>query len=365
MKKSTLLLAGLIFLFFLNACQKDDHSFPNTGRVYTLSNQTSANQVLAFIRNAQGSLTPDKSYATGGKGTGAALGSQGALTLSSDQNWLFAVNAGSNDISVFKVTKQALVLTGTIASGGTTPISIAQYKNLVYALNGGGNGSIAGFYLLSNGSLAAIPNSVRQLGGEVTGPAQIAFANDGAALVITEKAASKIVTYTIGAAGMPGTMHQLSAASPTPFGFAIGRQGTVFVSEAAQGALSVYHIDNNAIATLVDGPVLTHQNAACWVVLTKDGRFAYVANAASNSISGYRVDASNHVTLLNSDGVTGQTGEGSKPIDEALSNNSRFLYVLNSGNQSIRAFAVQNDGRLQLIGDAGGLPAGAAGLAAQ
>jgi len=365
MKKFKLLLAGLAISVFFIACKKDDHSSKAAGFIYTLSNKPDGNSVLTFTRNSRGSLVPSHAFSTGGKGTGSALGSQGALMLSADHHWLLAVNAGSDDISAFKITENALILTSTISSGGATPISITNYKNLVYVLNAGGNGSIAGFYLLPDGSLTAIPNSTRQLAGEVTGPAQVAFTDNGAALVITEKAANKIITYNMNSMGLPGTVHQINSASPTPFGFAVGKQGTIFVSEATQGALSVYHINNNAVASLVDGPIFTHQNAACWVVLTDNNKYAYVANAASNSISGYRVDVSGHVTLLNADGITGQTGNGSKPIEEALSNNSKFLYVLNSGNQTIRAFAVNSDGSLQLIGDTGGLPTGAAGLAAE
>src|ERR1043165_1941400 len=70
------------------------------GVVYTLTNQVAGNSVAVFDRAADGSRTSAGIVSTGGTGTGAGLGSQGALALSRDGQWLLAVNAGSNDISV-------------------------------------------------------------------------------------------------------------------------------------------------------------------------------------------------------------------------------------------------------------------------
>src|SRR2546429_4139450 len=74
------------------------------GAVYTLTNQVAGNAVAVFARGADGRLTAAGTVSTGGTGTGASLGSQSAVTLSDDGRWLFAVNAGSNDVSVFSVS---------------------------------------------------------------------------------------------------------------------------------------------------------------------------------------------------------------------------------------------------------------------
>jgi hypothetical protein len=68
--------------------------------------------------------------------------------------------------------------------------------------------------------------------------------------------------------------------------------------------------------------------------------------------------------MLNADGRTGVTGDGSGPADMALSHNSQFLYVRNGRNGTIGAFAVGGDGSLQPLPGAAGLPAGTVGLAA-
>src|SRR5436305_1920706 len=71
----------------------------NVGAVYTLTNAAAGNRVAVFDRASDGALTPAGTYSTGGLGSGDGLGSQGALALSQGNKWLFAVNAGSNEIS--------------------------------------------------------------------------------------------------------------------------------------------------------------------------------------------------------------------------------------------------------------------------
>ena len=73
------------------------------GAVYTLTNSAAGNAVAVYDRDNGGHLTPAGSYSTHGLGTGAGLGSQGAVILSKGNKWLLAVNAGSNEISTFSV----------------------------------------------------------------------------------------------------------------------------------------------------------------------------------------------------------------------------------------------------------------------
>ena len=111
------------------------------GAVYAMTNDSAGNSIMVFKRAADGTLTAAGSYSTGGVGYGTGsdpLGSQGALVLSNDGHFLFAVNAGSNDVSVMQVGHAGLSLVSKMPSGGTEPVSVTQYKDLVYVLNAGG-----------------------------------------------------------------------------------------------------------------------------------------------------------------------------------------------------------------------------------
>jgi 6-phosphogluconolactonase len=341
--------------------QDDGESGPRA--VYTLTNQVAGNAVAIFSRAADGTLTPAGSVATGGTGTGAGLGSQGAVTLSDDGRLLFAVNAGSNDLSVFHVDPQGLSLLSRTPSGGTLPISVTVSHNVVYVLNAGGSGNITGFTIDAAGALTPLAGSTKALSRAAPAPAQVAFSADGRELIVSEKGTSLLDVYPVDENGVAGELRSFTSAGGTPFGFAVGSHNLVFVSEAAApGSASSYRLTSVSSLQLVSGTILTHQGAPCWAVVTKDGRFGFTGNG-SGSVSGFRVAPDGSIRLL--DGGAASTIIGSGVNDIALSGNSRYLYALGTGSQqAIYAFRIQNDGSLQALGPVGGLPAGTRGLAA-
>jgi 6-phosphogluconolactonase len=335
------------------------HSEAST--IYTMSNAAEGNELLAFRQQADGSLTPVASYSTGGLGSGGGLGNQGALA--SDGEHIFVVNAGSDDVSVFKIEGSRARLVDTIASGGERPISVTVHRHLVYVLNAGSD-SIAGFIWTRNGTLRALPGSEQPLSGAGTDPAQIQFSADGDTLIVTEKATNNIVLYSLGHRGVPEDRTVVPSLGQTPFGFALGKGRQLIVSEAAGGAtnassVSSYWLNRRGDLRVIDATDPTLQSAACWVVVTPDGRFAYVTNTGSGTISGFRIFAG-HLFRLNRDGVTATTGAA--PIDMTLSRGGRVLHALNSGDHTISSFRVLKDGRLERIGELAGLPAAANGL---
>jgi 6-phosphogluconolactonase len=345
------------------------------GAVYVLTNQVE-NAVAVFHRSAQGTLTPAGEFPTGGAGDPGdppindALGSQGALILSEGNQFLFTVNAGSNEISVLRVGKNGLALVAVVDSGGVRPISLALHENLLYVLNEGDTPNITGFTVGDDGTLTPLADSTQPLiGGAAADPAQIGFSSDGGLLVVTEKAGNRLNTYIIDENGLPSAPIDNPSNGMTPFGFAFNNAGTLIVSEAFGGApnqstVSSYGASEDGILNVISGSVPDLQTAACWVVTTNNGKLAFVSNTGSGNISSYRVSGEDGtLTLANS--VAGDTGAGSGPIDMALNNSSRFLHVLAGGSQSVASFRVEKNGNLTLIDSDGGLPLGAQGIAAK
>ncbi len=324
------------------------------GHVYTETNAASGNSVLVYGRGADGSLTLIKSINTGGTGTDAGLGSEGALAFAGQ--WLLAVNAGSNDISVISLENGAVK--GPFNSRGTMPISLTVYQNLVYVLNAGSS-NISGFRLSSNGTLRPIANSTRTLGG--TQPAQVKFTPNGEALVVTEKGTSTIDTFTVNGDGTTQGPFTHASSGSVPFGFDVTGRNSIVVSEAANSAASSYRVQGNGGLKLVSASVVNGQLAACWVVITSDGRVAYTADAHNGKISSYGVSSNGSLTLLQ--GIAGDTG--GTPLDEAVSSHDQFLYVLNPGTAEINAFTIQSGGSLTNLTGVSGIPASAAGLLAR
>jgi 6-phosphogluconolactonase (cycloisomerase 2 family) len=185
-----LLLSALVLVALSAATATAQAGDSSPGAVYTLTNSAAGNAVLAFARAADGALTSQGSFATGGLGSGAGLGSQGAVVLSNDGRQLFAVNAGDSTVSLFDVQPDGLQLDATVASGGSHPISATVHGSLLYVLNANG---ISGF-TVGKHSLTPLAGSARSLGAGSAGPAQIQFSTDGSLLVVTEKASNTIDT---------------------------------------------------------------------------------------------------------------------------------------------------------------------------
>lgn len=368
MRRSFLVAFAAAALVTTTPLQADDDREFLLGALYAMSNATSGNRILTWFRLPDGRLLPGGSTATGGTGTGGGLGNQGSLVLTSNERWLLAVNAGSHSLSVFAVRPFSLDLRDVQPSGGQRPISVTAHGRLVYVLNAQSD-SITGFRLTANGRLTPLAGSTRALSAAGTDPAQIAFAPDGQTLIVTEKATNSIVTFIVDRDGLPGDARVQPSNGATPFGFAFDKRDHLLVSEAFGGApdasaLSSYDVGDEGEITTIAASVGTTETAACWTEVTPDGRFAYVTNTGSGSVSGYAVGVDGNLELLDADGRTGVTGAGSAPIDLAITDGGRFLYTLNSGSNTITGFRIANDGALSLLPFTVQVPAGANGVVA-
>ena len=337
-----------------------------------MSNAAEGNAVLVFDRDLVGKLTPAGEFDTGGLGTGAGLGNQGGVIIDPSNRWLFVVNAGSDDISVFAIDADGLTLVDREPSGGENPISLTYSGNLLYVLNAGGAVSgtdeITGFTVGADGTLTPIPGSTQLLSAANTGPAQVSFNTDGDVLVVTEKATSLIDTFTVGSDGVAVPANTFASSGMTPFGFAIGKRDQVFVSEAVGGAtdqssVSSYQLGKDGSLAVISPSVGTTETAACWAIVSNDGRFTYTTNAGSGTISGYRIGFDGSLALLDANGRTGNTGKDSGPLDMAFSNDGRNLYTLNGQSDTIGVFKVKDKGGLARLNSHIDVPASANGLA--
>ena len=355
-----------------------DNNDGEAAAVYLMTNQV-PNAIKIFARGHNGNLIPGGMVATGGDGNPVPqagdpptdpLASQGSLVLSEGKRFLFAVNAGSNDISVFRVGPRGLTLTDRAPSGGMRPISLAVHGNFLYVLNEGGTPNITGFRFSNQGQLTSLANSTEPLSGDaMPDPAEVAFTPRGDVLVVTEKHSNNIDAYILGDGGIPTGGPTVTASNgQTPFGFGFDGCANLIVSEAMGGmpdaaALSSYHFRPNGNLDVTSGSVPDNQTAACWIVISNRSRFAYTTNTGSGTVSSYRIQSGGVLTLANS--VAADLGMGSAPIDMALEKTGRFLYVHAAGAQEIKVLRIASDGTLTLVSSTGGLPMGAQGIAAR
>jgi 6-phosphogluconolactonase len=341
------------------------------GHVYVLNNDLAgANSITVFARAADGGLSDPRVVTIGGRGSLAAFsdGTQGSLIITADGQRLFAVDAGSDQISVIDVRGGQLAVAGVFGSAGAGPVSLTYGGGLLYVLNAANASdspaNVAGFSVDSSGALHSIPGAIRPLSSAHPNPAQVLLDPLRRTLLITEKGTNLIDVYQVGGDGSltrPTTVH---SSGNFPFGMNFvqsGGQSEVIVADAAAGpngtgGVTAYSLVDRLLN--LQGPVFDGQIAPCWMVTTADGRFAYTSNADSRSISGYRIGSDGGLSLLNADGVTGLTPSDTFPLEEALSRDSRFLYVLDSrlllktpGPATLGGYRIESNGALTSVVD--------------
>jgi YVTN family beta-propeller protein len=331
------------------------------GHVYVQTNDAAGNHVVAFSRASDGTLTQDQSVATGGTGIApVGLGSQASIAITDDGEHLLVVNAGSDDVSLFDASATDLRL-ADVTRVGDRPVSVAVSGSLVYVLDQGAD-AIQGLRITDEDTLVRIPKSSRPLSGSDVGGAQVAFGHGGRILAVTEKNTQLIDTYVVRSNGRAAGHRVQPSSGPTPFGFQFGPDGRLYVSEAPMSAVSSYDVARDGTLSTITASLSNGQGAACWLVVSTDGRFAYTANAATGNVSEYDI-ASNGALSLVGDGNNGSTAPG--PVDLDLSSGDGFLYVLSARSGSIAAFRVgRGDGSLTPIDGPSGLGLGWAGMIA-
>ena len=331
--------------------------------VFVQTNGLTGNTVIAYHRSDSGALTLSGTYPTGGKGgleTSApvdALASQGSLTYDVGSGLLFAVNAGSDTLSVFGVSGDRLHLRQVVPTRGSFPVSVAVHGEHVVVLNAGGGGSVVGFRLHDR-RLSPVAGAVASLGLAnattplfITAPGQVDFAPDGRLVVVTTKKNGTLVVFRVRHDGRLSARTTTASVGAVPFSFVADRFGHIVVSEAGPAAATTYDVHADGSLTPITASVASGGKALCWLAAV--GRFVYASNTGSSTLSAYATDAQGHLTLVQP--VAASTDAA--PIDQDATADGRFLYVQDAGAGEVQGFRVEKDGTLTLVATATGLPA--------
>jgi 6-phosphogluconolactonase (cycloisomerase 2 family) len=323
--------------------------------VFVQTDNPSGNQIVAYHRNPNGTLVLAGTYPTRGLGgvlNGSVvdhLASQGSLTYDPIHSLLYAVNAGSNTVSVFSVRGDELALRQVVPSGGSFPVSVAVHGTSVYVLNGL-SANLQGFVSFL-GYLFPLPGSNRPLGFAVPGdttqfvstPGQVAFTPDGSQLIVTTKASgSDIDVFRVGIFGYLSPSAVVNAEpGAVPFAVTFDSVGHLVVADAGTNALSTYSLAPTGTLSAID-TVGTGQSATCWVTSAQNVFFA--SSAGSAKVSSFDDQLSGQLALL------GATGTDPGSVDAAPSVGGQYLYVQTGGTGTVDEFQVGPGGSLTGIG---------------
>jgi hypothetical protein len=282
-------------VFFLLVCRNiDAHSLYSrstrgAGAVYTMSNAPTMNQILIHRLSIKGKLTMVGAVNTNGTGVSTTktdpLVSQGPLIVYS--NYLFAVNPGSNSLSMFMINSSdatQLTLLSVQPTNGWFPISVTVNDMYACVLTGGNITGIRCFTYNSSG-LYVVPSFDRNLTSFISqtvppkGPPQsmseILFSADNLSLIIAvkglnEAARGYLLFYLL-------SDHQTKLSSSPiqvtpnsaifPFSMTlVERNGLLITDPGAEGVLTLkYSSTNGKITNSLFTPIdPSLAGALCW-----------------------------------------------------------------------------------------------------
>lgn len=359
--KSSIRLLGLlaavaagVFVATVPAQAAGEEGDATTHGVFVQTNDPSANSIAAFRRNVDGTLTYVTSYATGGRGgreTGSGsdpLASQGSLQLIPEEGLLLAVNAGSNSVSAFQVSGDTLTLTQVVPSGGEFPSGLAVHGHLLYVLNAGGQGAVAG-YRIEGGRLHEIAGSARalQLGNDpnpffLKSPAQVGFTPGGDHLIVTTKTHNTVEVFSVEEDGRLSAAPVTNQASPVPFAFVFDQAGRMVLNFAGSSSLETFNVNPDNTITPVSAPVSDTQAALCWVVQARG--YEYTSNTGSGDVSQFRLAPDGTVVLVSA--IAASSIPGATDLAAA---GGEFLYVQSGTSGTVHAFRIGGGGSLAPI----------------
>jgi 6-phosphogluconolactonase len=352
--------------------------------VYVQSNTAPFNTVLVFDQNHDGTLTPAGSVMTGGQGkpTGNPpfgipfLDSAGSVTLSDNGRSLFVVNAGDNTVSSLRVTAHGLQLADVVPTFGSRPISATTHGHLLYVLNSDtGSASISGYRIDGHGGLTPIPGSLRPTSDPANDlPGQVQFDATGKLLAVSDRqppAGSGVLDFfAIGHNGAAGPAVPHPSSDETPYGIAFTHDNVMTVSnehgsDPALSSTSSYDVTRHGDVTPIDTE-LAHAGGACWNQITNDDKYVLVTSPFTSNINSWRIERNGELTPVNGNSIV-YTGDGGALLDESLTHESKYLYVLNSAgfvSSKLDEFRVNKDGTVTHIGVTPSFDGSASGTAA-
>lgn len=302
------------------------------------------NFVLAFTRRADGSLVQQGVFATGGAGA-PVYGSHRPLILGAGGKWLIAANTGSNDVSVFQVCSNGLVLRSR-AAAGTGPVSLALWNDKLLYVASYTSHDLNAFSLSTNGILSPLANSNRPLPGQYSSAIDLQFTPGGAMLTATDMVNRLVEMFPLDSGGLAGAPVTMPSAAYGPSGFTYGPWKTFYVAENGMGlpgagTVSTYQYSTPGALQVLNSSLATTRTATSAVKVVISGH-AYAINDGDGSISSFTIAPNGALTLL----LASEASACAGAEDAAVSRDQRFLYVLSPSSAGICAYQIQKDGHL-------------------
>lgn len=250
---------------------------------------------------------------------------------------------------------------GTIGGEATTTA-------IVYVTNSGSNDVFGYTINPSTGGLAAIPGSPF---ANVSAPSAVVVSSNGFFAYAASRQANNVTVFRVGTNGAL-MLRESTPTSPNPVSvgtapraLAVSQDSRfLYVANSGSDSVTVFSIGTAGVLTRVPptpanpNPVAAGGSGPIALATSPPGRFVYVANGTSNTVTAFQVETSGLLTQVApaGPGTNPISASGTGPTALAMSSNGQFLYVTNGASNTVTAFQVATSGLLTLVPPTGSNP---------
>lgn len=304
------------------------------------------------VDESTGALRPTQNIA-------ARIGPRAIAFLSGEKpveyvpRFLFAANAGSNTVSLFRIdpTTGKLTASGSIATGaGPGAIAADPLGRFLFVANAQDN-SVSAYTILADGNLKAVVGSPFKTGKH---PQALSADANGNFLYVANRASKNLSVFEIHP--QSGALRELTAnnihvASPYP----IAVEPSDLVRHPSDRGVYISAVDGKKVAGFKyydDGiMVVDLENygspydlgaPASRVAFDPEGRFLYALDSINNALTVHTFNESTSALRANVDNKPVATGKNPQAL--AFHPGGQFVYVVNGGSNDISVFQVDNNG---------------------
>jgi 6-phosphogluconolactonase (cycloisomerase 2 family) len=314
-----------------------------------------ANQLAAFREDPNSGVLTELVGSPYSVGDGAH-----SIVIHPSGKFLYVANPGEgangeNDISLFSINSQGglteIFPRAPLGSSASVPqvlvmdpagaylyvLNAGSYNISVFAINTGSSGTL--------GSLTQVPNSPFSIG---VPPLNMVVTPSGNFLYVSTVGtpiSGELVGYSV-------TKGQLKLVSETPsdglnpFGLAVNSSGKyLYAANTSSNSISIFSISSSGGLTPVSGsPINDNNSSPVSMVFDASGNYLYVANEGSSNITAYAISSSTGLpAALTTSTTTNVFGANTDPSFLAVDPNGKYLFLGNQGTPArVQSFSIQS-----------------------
>jgi len=323
----------------------------STANHYVYATIPVANQIVAYREDPNSGVLTQISGSPYSVGEGAR-----SLVIHPSGKFLYVANPGQggtaeNDISMFTIASDGTLTEASTRTSVAPAASVPQLLVMdsagafLYVMNTGSN-NISVFSIDSgSGSLTQVAGSPFGIGAA---PLNMLLAPSGNFLFVSlaSQPNGLIATYSV-TAGQLTLVGTASTAGINPYGLAIDASGSHLYAANNNGlssSIAVFTIDSSGLLAQVQGsPINDGYSDPLAMIFDPSGKYLYVANQGSNNIAAYTIDSTGLPAALTTSTTTNAFATESSPSFLANDPSGKYLLVGNQGTGAgIQLFGVSN-----------------------